>query len=311
MKILKKIKLGKITLFNRICISPMCQYSGNNGNPSSWHYNHLGNLMKAGAGLLMIESTAVSKEGMISKKDLSLRNHKNFLEFKKLIKFLKRISKTKIGIQISHSGRKGSALVPWIKSNFPIKDKKQKWKTIAPSAIKRDKHWPVPQEASQKKIKKIINDFIKTSQKANKIGFDCLEIHMSHGYLLHQFFSPISNKRNDEYGGNLKNRCRLLIMIAKEIRKSWPKNKILGARVNGSDWLKNGSKVSDCIYLTKKLREIGFDYVCVTSGGIIPKTNLKYKPGYQVFLAQKIKKETKIITRTAGLIKDFNHAKKY
>jgi len=310
MKILKKFRLGKISLKNRICIAPMCQYSGLNGNPSRWHYNHLGNLMKAGAGLLMIESTATSKIGMISQKDLSLRNQENFLNFKKLVKYLKKISNTRIGIQISHSGRKGSAMVPWIKSNFPLKQKKERWRTVAPSAIKRDKHWPIPEEISQIKIKKIIQDFLYSAKKANKIGFDCLEIHMSHGYLLHQFFSPISNKRKDKYGGNLKNRCRLLLEIAKEIRKSWPKNKILGARVNGSDWLKKGIKISDCIHLSKELKKIGFNYVCVTSGGIIPKTNLKYKPGYQVFLAEKIKKKVKIVTRTTGLIKDLNHANK-
>ncbi len=310
MKILKKFKLGKITLNNRVCIAPMCQYSGNNGNPSKWHYNHLGNLMKTGAGLLMIESTAVEKNGMISPKDLSLRNQDNFLSFKKLMKFLRKISNTKIGLQISHSGRKGSAMVPWVKSNYPLSNQKEKWKTIAPSAIKRDKHWPVPEEISQLKIKKLIKNFIYSSQKAHKIGFDCLEIHMSHGYLLHQFFSPISNKRKDIYGGNLKNRCRLLIEIANAVRKSWPKNKVLGARVNGSDWLKNGTKISDCIYLSKELKKIGFDYVCITSGGIIPKTKLKYKSGYQVFLAKKIKKEVKIVTRTTGLIKDLNHANK-
>ena len=128
--------------------------------------------------------------------------------------------------------------------------------------------------------------------------------------LLHQFFSPISNKRQDKYGGNLRNRCRLLLETAKAVRKFWPKNKILGARVNGSDWLKKGTKVSDCIYLTKELKKIGLNYVCVTSGGIIPKTKLKYKPGYQVFLAEKIKKRTKIVTRTTGLIEDLNHANK-
>lgn len=239
MKSLETIYLKK-KLNNRICIAPMCQYSAYNGNPSKWHYFHLRKLMQAGAGLLMIESTAVSKRGMISKKDLSLRNKENFIKLKNLFNHLKKISDTKIGIQLSHSGRKGSSALPWIKSNSPL-EKKFGWKTIGPSKIKRDEHWPYPKEASLKDLKKIKLDFIKSAIFAKKIKFDCLEIHMAHGYLLHQFFSPISNKRKDKYGFNLKNRCRFLLEIAKEIRKVWPQDKILGARVTGSDWLKKGS----------------------------------------------------------------------
>lgn len=310
MRLLKNIKIAKVELKNRICVSPMCQYSANKGNPTKWHYEHLEKLVNSGAGLVMIESTAVSKNGMISNKDLTLSNKKNEKEFKKLVKFLKKNSNTKLGLQLSHSGRKGSALVPWIRSNYPIRNKKLSWKTVAPSSIKRDNHWPKPKALSRSQIKKIIKDFILSAKRADRINIDCLEIHMAHGYLLHQFFSPISNKRKDIYGGNLKNRSRFLLEIAKEVRKVWPKNKILGARVNGSDWLKKGTKVSDCIYLSKKLKKIGFNYVCVTSGGIVPKTNLKFGKGYQVFLAKKIKEKSKIITRTAGMIKDLEHANK-
>ena len=306
---LKKFSLSKQKLENRVCIAPMCQYSAENGNPSEWHYFHLKKLMQAGSGLLMIESTAVSKEGMISKKDLSLRNQKNFIEFKRLFKYLKKISNTKIGIQLSHSGRKGSSELPWIKSNFPL-NKKNSWKTIAPSKIKRDKHWPNPKEASVRDLNKIKIHFIKSASYAKKIGFDCLEIHMAHGYLLHQFFSPISNKRKDNYGNNLKNRCRFLLEIASEIRKIWPNGKILGARVTGSDWVKKGSTISDCIFLCKNLKKIGFDYVCVSSGGVVPKTKIKFKKGYQVHLAQKIKNKVGIKVKTTGNITDLEYAEK-
>mgnify|MGYP001170732843 CR=1 FL=1 len=306
---LKKFYLNKEKLNNRVCIAPMCQYSANNGNPSNWHYSHLTKLMQAGSGLLMIESTAVSKEGMISKKDLALKDKKNFIAFKNLFNHLKKISETKIGIQLSHSGRKGSSELPWIKSNFPLK-KSKGWKTIAPSKIKRDKHWPYPEEATLKDINKIKKDFIKSTIYAKKIGFDCLEIHMAHGYLLHQFFSPLSNKRNDNYGKNLKNRCRFLLEISKEIRKIWPKKKILGARVTGTDWMKKGSSISDCIFLCKNLKKIGFNYVCVSSGGVVPKTKVKFKKGYQVHLAKKIKDNVKIKVKTTGNIVDINHAEK-
>jgi len=306
---LKKFYLNKTKLDNRICIAPMCQYSANNGNPSEWHYFHLKKLMQAGSGLLIIESTAVSKEGMISKKDLSLYNKKNFTEFKKLFNHLRNISDTKIGIQLSHSGRKGSSSLPWIKSNFPLKNKVG-WKTIAPSKIKRDKHWPDPKEASLKDLNKIKLDFIKSATYAKKIGFDCLEVHMAHGYLLHQFFSPLTNIRTDSYGNNLKNRCKFLLEIATEIRKIWPKNKILGARVNGSDWMEGGTSISDCIFLCRNLKKIGFNYVCVSSGGVIPKTKIKFKKGYQVHLAEKIKKKVKIKVKTTGNIINLKHAEK-
>lgn len=308
MKILKNLKINSINLDNKICISPMCQYSASKGSPSVWHYDHLKKMMQAGAGMMMIESTAVSKSGMITERDLVLNN--NFAEFKKLIKNLKKISNTKIGLQISHAGRKGSAEVPWIKPNYPIMNKKKSWPTFSASAIQRDSHWPFPKELSLKQIKKIIKDFQNAAIKAKRMNLDCLEIHMAHGYLLHQFFSPISNKRTDEYGGNIENRCRLLLEIATKVRKIWPKNRVLGARVNGFDWLKNGSSISDCVFLTKKLEKIGLDYVCVTSGGILPKTNIKYKPGYQVFLAKKIKAETNLLVRTAGMIRDIEHAEK-
>ncbi len=304
----KKLKINNHVLKNRYVVSPMCQYSANKGNPSDWHYFHLAKLAMSGASTLMLESTAVSEEGKISVKDLTLKDKTNEKNLKKLIIFLKKFSDIKIGIQISHSGRKGSSFVPWIKSNFPLD--KGKWKTYAPSAIRRDKHWPIPTELNLTQIKKIKNEFLIAAKRANRIGFDCLEIHMAHGYLLHQFFSKISNKRIDKYGGNLEKRTKLLTEISEEIRKVWPKKKILGARITGSDRLKKGNDIKDAIYLTKKLKKIGFDYVCVSSGGIIPKTNLKIKNGFNVDLAKIIKKQCKIIVRTSGMINSVNFANK-
>ena len=310
MKILKPFKINKIIFPNRITVASMCQYSAKNGNPSKWHYGHLQQLANSGAGMLMLESTAVNMNGRISLKDLALANKKNENSIKNLVSYIRKVSKIPLGIQISHSGRKGSAEIPWIKSNYPLKKKQNGWKTFAPSLIKRDSHWPKPKALSIFQIKKIVKDFKNSANRAKRIGFDCIEIHMAHGYLLHQFFSPISNIRPDMYGGNLKNRCKLLIDIVKEVRKIWPKNKILGARVTGKDWLKKGSTTSDCIFLVKELKKAGLDYVCVSSGGILTKTNIIFKPGYQVHLAREIKKRTGIITRTTGMISDLNHAQK-
>lgn len=306
MNSLKEIEINNQTFNNRYVVSPMCQYSAKNGNPSEWHYFHLLKLAFSGAGMLMMESTAVSNEGRITLNDLTIKNNSNERSLKKLLTFLKKFSDIKIGIQISHAGRKGSSYVPWIKQNYPLNNKG--WNTVAPSAIKRDKHWPTPKKLTLEKINKIKKDFLNAAKRCDNAGFDCLEIHMAHGYLLHQFFSKISNKRKDIYGGNLQNRTRLLLEISKSIRKIWPKNKILGARITGSDRLYNGNDIEDAIYLTKNLEKIGFDYVCVSSGGILKKTKLKFKNGFNLDLAKIIKKKTKILVRTSGNINSFNLA---
>jgi 2,4-dienoyl-CoA reductase-like NADH-dependent reductase (Old Yellow Enzyme family) len=303
---LKKIKINKVTLQNKIIIGPMCQYSAISGKASDWHYKHLGHLSKLGAGLLMLESTSVNLSGRISKKDLQLTNNIQQKSLFKLFKYLKKQSDTAIGIQISHSGRKGSAEIPWVKHNSPLKKNNGSWNTLAPSAIKRDKKWPVPKEINKYDLKKVAQDFVKSSIRAKKIGFDCLEIHMAHGYLLHQFLSPISNKRKDEYGGNLKNRCRYPLEVFKRIRKIWPKNKILGVRITASDNLALGLKINDAIYLVKELKKLKADYIAVTSGGIVPKTKIKFRDGYQVNYAYKIKKATGMRVVALGMINSEN-----
>ena len=310
LKILEKIKIGGINLKNRIVVSPMCQYSALNGSPTLWHYNHLGKLISSGAGMVMIESTAVNKVGKISHSDLALYNSQQEKNFKKLLNYLKKIEDVPIGLQISHSGRKGSAFIPWIKKNTALDKKNKKWLTYAPSRIKRDKKWPMPKELSHKKINQIIKDFKNTTKRAKRVGFEGVELHMAHGYLLHEFLSEVSNKRKDNFGGSLEKRCNLPLKIAKEMRKIWPKNKILGARITGVDHLRNGIKIKDSVYLAKKLKKIGFNYVCVSSGGIIPITNLKFKKSFRAPISKIIKKKASIITRTSGLINDLNQANK-
>ena len=307
--IFNKLKINKIILKNKIVISPMCQYSAIKGCPSKWHYTHLQNLSSSGAGMVMMESTAVNNEGRISKSDLCLFNDKHEKKLKDLISYLKNNNDVKYGIQLSHAGRKGSSFVPWVKSNTPL-PKKISWKTYSASPIPRDKKWPRPTSMSKKKILNLIKSFKKSAIRANRINLDCLEIHMAHGYLLHQFFSPISNKRNDDYGGNINNRLKLLLDIAKQVRKVWPKGKILGARITGTDHLSKGIKSEDAALLAKNLKAIGFDYVSVSSGGIIPKTKMKQYEGFRVKLANKIKKKAKIQTTTTGLITKFSTANK-
>jgi 2,4-dienoyl-CoA reductase-like NADH-dependent reductase (Old Yellow Enzyme family) len=308
--IFKKLKIKNIILKNRIIVSPMCQYSAQNGCPSDWHFSHLGKLVNTGAGMVMIESTAVNNSGKITHADLCLSNDNQEKKFKKLKTYLNNINKTPIGIQISHAGRKGSSFIPWVKLNTPLTKKNKSWQTFAPSSIKRTKGWPIPKALKKNEIFNIIKDFKNTAVRAKRIGFECLEIHMAHGYLLHQFLSPISNLRKDEFGNDLINRMSFSLKISKEVRKIWPKNKILGARITATDHMPGGISLKDSIFLVKKLKEIGFDYVCVSSGGILPKTNLKFKKGFRKNFSKRIKKETSMITRVSGLINDLNLANK-
>ena len=286
----------------------MCQYSGEDGNPSKWHYGHLQQLSFSGAGMIMIEATAVSDQGRITLKDLTLKNEENENSFKKLINYIKSLSDVPLGLQISHAGRKGSTHVPWVKQNSPLKVCEQAWETVAPSPIKRGKHWPTPVSLTHNQMTEIASDYIQTTFRANRIGFDCLEIHMAHGYLLHQFFSPITNLRTDFYGGTLNNRSRFPLELVAEVRKIWPSDKILGVRITGEDWINGGVSINDSSWFAGRLKDHGVDYVCVSSGGIIPKTGMIIKPGYQVQLAEEIKKRTGIITRTSGSINSLNHA---
>jgi len=309
--IFNKIKVAGILLNNRIIVSPMCQYSAKNGCPTEWHYAHLGSLATSGAGMLTIESTAVNMNGRITHADLCLKTKKQYREMKKLFLYLKKISNIPICLQIAHAGRKGSANIPWVKKNSTLNKKQSPWKTYSASKIKKDKGWPNPVELSQKKIKNIIQDYLNTAQLAKKIGFDGIEIHMAHGYLLHQFISPISNIRTDIYGGSLKNRLRLPTLIMKKINKIWPKNKILGARITATDHLKNGININQAVYFVKQLEKIGLNYVCVSSGGILTKTNLNpNKKAFRLRLATKIKKKTKILVRVSGNLNYPNLLKK-
>ena len=301
----KKIKINKVILKNRIVVSPMCQYSGKNGCPTNWHFSHLSKLINSGAGMLMIESTAVENNGKISHRDLCLSNKKQEKKFKELKNFLGKINKTPIGLQISHSGRKGSSFVPWEKKNKPLNKKNKSWQTYSASPLKRDINWPTPKELTKKKIITLLKKFRDTAIRARRVGFECLEIHMAHGYLLHQFLSPISNKRNDEFG---RSKHSFPLDIAREVRKIWPKEKILGARITATDHLKDGINFKDSIDLVNNLKKIGFDYVCVSSGGILPITNMKIKKAFRKNLSKKIKKNSSILVRASGSIDNINLA---
>lgn len=284
---------------NRFVVSPMCQYSAINGCFSKWHYQHLKKLIQTNAGSLVIESTAISKIGRITKKDLCLFDNNHYRSHKRMLKYLKKIKNIPIILQLSHAGRKGSAESPLVKKNTLL-SKKKGWTTWGPSKIKRSEKWSLPKEMSLKDIKTTINNFKTSAKLAFNAGYDGVEIHMAHGYLIHQFCSPISNLRLDKYGLKKKN-YKFPIEILKSIKKITPKNKIIGARVTGDDHLVNGIKPTDCLTLVKKLRSKGLHYVCISSGGIIPITKLNNKKiAFRLKLARFIKKNVDITVRTSG-----------
>ena len=306
--IFEKFKIKNLKFQNKIFISPMCQYSSKKGCPSDWHYRHLGNLMLSGAGGLVLESTAVNMSGRISPADLCIEKKFQKESFHKLIQYLKKINDMPILLQLSHAGRKGSSKIPWIKSNSPLK--KDSWKTFSSSELRKDVNWPKPKSLTNSQIKELIKDFKKASKHAIQCGFNGIEIHMAHGYLLHQFLSPVSNIRQDKYGGNQINRMRFPLEVIKEIKKIVPKNFILGARITATDHLENGLTINDSIILAKKLENLGVDYLCISSGGILTKTNLKFYNGFRVKYAYAIKKNVKIPVRCSGMLSDLNFTNK-
>ena len=296
------ISLRELTLPNRIVISPMCQYSAVDGSATNWHLIHLGHLALSGAGLLMIEATAVNKEGRITHSDLGLYSDENEEALSNVLQTIRKFSgDTAIGIQLAHSGRKGSAHVPW-EGGGPLLQAESAWKTLAPSEIARDSSWPIPEEMSLPQIEKLKNDYTSSTVRAQRLGIDLIELHIAHGYLLHEFVSPISNHRNDQYGGSLENRMRLPLEIVRSMRAEWPTNKPMGARITGSDWLEGGLLVEDAIAFTNLLKSAGLDYVCISSGGIIPKTNMPETVDYQISLAEQVKKKVDVKVQAVGLI---------
>ena len=296
------LQLGGVEISNRLVVAPMCQYSALNGAPTEWHHRHLGSLVISGAGLLMVESTAISSVGQISQKDLVLETDKQEEGFRRARERLRELSATPVVIQLSHAGRKGSVHVPWQKSGRNLCSDEGAWPTLSASALPRGEGWQVPGEMTGQQIETTILDFQASARRAMSSGYEGVEVHMAHGYLLHQFLSPISNKRTDEYGGNLQNRCRFPLKVAAAVRQVVPRSHILGVRMTGDDWLDGGWTVEDAVYLARALENLGIDYLCVSSGGIVPITDLKFKPGYQVHLARAIKTAVSVPIRTAGMI---------
>lgn len=299
-KLFSPLPIKKIVLKNRIAISPMCQYSAKDGFANDWHLVHLGSRASGGAGLIIQEATAVAPEGRISPEDLGLWNDLQIEKLQTINQFI--ISQNSIpGIQLAHAGRKASVSAPWI-GNKKLDESQGGWETVAPSAVAYHSDEKEPIALDQIGIQKVISDFKSATKRALQAGFQVLEIHAAHGYLLHQFLSPLSNFRTDEYGGSFENRIRLLLEVLEAVQSEWPKNLPLFVRISATDWAEGGWNIDESVQLSKILKEKGVDLIDVSSGGLVSHQQIPLGPNYQVPFAEKIKKETGILTGAVGLI---------
>jgi 2,4-dienoyl-CoA reductase-like NADH-dependent reductase (Old Yellow Enzyme family) len=303
-KLFSPIELGGITLPNRIVVSPMCQYSADDGCMNDWHFVHLGHLAYSGAGLVMVEATHVTREGRITHGCAGLYNDHNESAMARVIANCRRLTKNAIGIQIAHAGRKASSQVPWEGREW-LRPDQSPWQTVAPSPLAFGEGWHVPQELSSNEIRSVVEAFVASTLRAKRIGFDVLELHSAHGYLLHQFQSPVSNRRQDEYG---RNRLKFPLEVAQAVRDVWPRERALGARINATDWVEGGLDIEDCVAYARELERLGFDYVCVSSGALTSHGRIRVEPGYQVAYAERVKQAVPMPVRAVGMIVDPDYA---
>jgi len=308
-QLFQPFSIGSLILQNRIVIAPMCQYSAQDGMANDWHLIHLGNLACSGAGLLTIEATAVEPIGRITPADLGLWSDDTESALQRILKSIRQYSSMPISIQLAHAGRKASCDIPW-KGGQSLDIKNGGWQTIAPSAISFNDSDRLPTSLSIEDLNRIRSCFVSAAKRAVKIGIDVIEIHSAHGYLLHEFLSPLSNRRLDQYGGSLENRMRFPLEIFEAIRKNIPDNFPLGIRISATDWVQGGWDINQSIRLTKALEQFRCDFIHVSSGGLSPQQVIPNEPNYQVDFAESIRKNTKIPVIAVGLITDPDQAEK-
>jgi NADPH2 dehydrogenase len=294
-------RLAGLELPNRIVIAPMCQYSAQDGSATDWHMMHLGMLANSGAGLVIVEATHVERHGRITHGCLGLYSNENEAALAHVIAQVRRAGTAKFGVQLAHAGRKGSSQRPW-QGGGPLTADEDPWPTIAPSALPFADGWHVPREATEADMNRVRDAFVSAAKRALRIGFDAIELHMAHGYLLHSFLSPLSNKRTDQYGGSLENRMRFPLSVARAVRAVVPKEIPVGARITGDDWREGGITPDEAVALAKALKADGVDFVDVSSGGLAGGIHNPSQPGYNVPLAARVKKDSGIVTHAVGLI---------
>jgi 2,4-dienoyl-CoA reductase-like NADH-dependent reductase (Old Yellow Enzyme family) len=305
-KLFESYKLREIEFRNRIWVSPMCQYSSENGMPTDWHLVHLGSRAVGGAGLVIQEATAVSPEGRISPTDAGIWSDAHAEAYKRITKFIKDQGAV-AGIQLAHAGRKASTGEPW-NGGKKVEIENGGWETVAPTAEKFSDDYPLPREMTKSDIEQATEDFVSATKRALDAGFEVIEIHAAHGYLFHEFLSPLSNKRTDEYGGSLENRMRFPLEVARKVRETVPENLPVFVRISATDWMENGWDLSQSIEFCKELKKIGIDLIDVSTGGNVPDVKIPVAPNYQVSFAAEIRKQVSIATGAVGMITDAKQA---
>lgn len=284
----------------------MCMYSAENGMPSDWHLVHLGSRAVGGAGLVMVEATAIEPEGRISPGDTGIWSNEQANAFAPIARFMKDHGAT-TAIQLAHAGRKASCKVPWAGSG-PLGASPLAWRTVAPSALAFDEGWHVPHELTVAEIASLVEKFVTATERSRTAGFDVVELHMAHGYLLHEFLSPISNHRKDEYGGSLENRMRFPLEVVRRVRAVWPASQPLFVRISATDWVEGGWDLESSVIFSNELKKLGVDLVDCSTGANVARAKMPIAPGYQVPFAREIRKRCGIATGAVGLITEAKQA---
>ncbi|WP_017460961.1 NADH:flavin oxidoreductase/NADH oxidase [Dyella ginsengisoli] len=300
MSLFEPLQQRSLTLRNRLVVAPMCQYSATDGLPDTWHLVHLGSRAVGGASLVISEATAVSAEGRISPGDVGLWNEAQQQAWAPITAFI-RAQGVIAGVQLAHAGRKASAQRPW-EGGGPLGVDEGAWPTVAPSALPFDAGWHVPVALDEAGIAKVIGDFRTAARRALDAGFQLVEVHAAHGYLLHQFLSPLSNRRSDGYGGSFENRTRLVREVVAAIREVWPEALPVWLRISATDWAEGGWDIEQSVALSRQVRELGVDLVDVSSGGLVSGVRIPVEPGYQVPFARRIRAEAGVATGAVGLL---------
>jgi 2,4-dienoyl-CoA reductase-like NADH-dependent reductase (Old Yellow Enzyme family) len=302
MKLFSPFRIREIELKNRIVVSPMCEYSAKDGHPQTWHLVHLGSRAIGGAALVFTEATAVEERGRISSTDTGIYEDAHVDSWRPIAEFIRSHGAVP-GMQLAHAGRKASTAPPWT-GGKPVSVQDGGWEPVGPSALAFDTGYTVPRELSAAEIAGIVAAFRKSAERALAAGFEVIEIHAAHGYLLHQFLSPLSNTRTDEYGGAFENRIRVTLKVARAVREVWPQRLPLFVRVSATDWKEGGWDLAQTIELARQLKPLGVDLIDTSSGGLVPGVKIPLGPGYQTGFAEAIRKEAGIATGAVGMISE-------
>jgi 2,4-dienoyl-CoA reductase-like NADH-dependent reductase (Old Yellow Enzyme family) len=305
-RLFSAIKLRDLEIRNRVFVSPMCQYSSENGMPTDWHFVHLGSRAVGGAGLVMVEATAVSPEGRISPDDSGIWLDEHAEGFRRISAFIKAQGAAP-AIQIAHAGRKASTDAPW-RGGKPLSVAVRGWQPVAPSAIPFADDHAVPRALTLADIDRIVGEFADAARRSLHAGFEVIEIHSAHGYLLHEFLSPLSNQRTDDYGGTLANRMRLPLRVARVVREIWPSKWPVLMRISATDWVDGGWDLAQSIELAKAAKEHGVDMIDCSSGALVAYASVPVGPGYQVPFAEAIRRDARIATGAVGMITEAHQA---